>query len=86
MNQDCLGYVIKAKEDNIFHDAYIGQGDCFVAKIKTAIIYKDDMLAGSELRKICKRNEGFEAYDETLLEIIPVMITEVSQPAAGEDV
>jgi len=79
-----VAFVIKASEGNIFEDCYIGHNDVFVAKIKTAKIFKDEMVADHELKKICERNKKYEAYNKELLKPVPVRIIEID-PNPSDD-
>lgn len=75
---DSIGFVIKATKDNIFQGCYLGENDVFVSKIKSAKIYHDEIYATSELKKLYKRNNNYEAYDKDKLMIVQVKVTEVS--------
>ena len=67
-DDDSVGFVLY----NTDMDAYIGQSDVFVSKIRSAKIYHDVIYAKSEQSKLSKQFPNHEYY--TSLLILPVQV------------
>jgi hypothetical protein len=66
--EDSMGFILY----NTDMDAYIGQSDVFVSKIRSAKIYHDTIYAKSEQHRLEKQFPDHEYY--TALLILPVQI------------
>ena len=74
---DNTGYVLKAKEETLFQGNYITRNNLFTGKIRSAVIYHDELYAKHVAEEMETFSPPYKGYKKEDLEIVPVTVQEV---------
>jgi len=69
------GYILKGKNETTFARSYIAAGNCFTVKVKSALIFNDEVLANNAAA-VLEGKPPYKGYKREDLEIVPVSVHE----------